>query len=890
VKTAAAGRHHLDRAWRLAALPLIAALYYASARAGLQLQFQDSQATPIWPPSGVAFAALMLLGYRSSLAVFAGAFLANLVDFQVKAAPGAAPGLLDLLPYCATHPLELGVSALIGAGNALEAVAACAIVRRVLPNGAIRQGVRGVLVVVAAAPIGCLVSASIGVGSLAVAGFLPRVIVPTVWFTWWLGDVAGMLILTPFILALSNLARRRRTQAPLRAAGALLLLGGLAQLTFNDAFGLPHAKALAYVLIPLLLWIEFAFGSAAGSFGVVLASVVAVIGTINGRGPFGGEAQNDALLDLQGFVAVIAVTAALLGASLRERSQALDAVRRASEGLELRVRERTAALVAANRELAEATAQAQASEAALRASREQYRSLYQNTPAMLHSIDRDGRLVSVSDHWLAAMGYARDEVIGHKSLEFLSDASRRYAEETALPAFFRDGSCTDVPYEMVRKDGRIINGVLSATSERDADGQLVRSLAVVIDVTEHTRAEAALRASEARLVVEKERAEEASRAKSDFLAAMSHEIRTPMNGIIGFATLLLDSDLTPEQRRHVQLLQDSGKSLLAIINDILDHAKIEAGKLELETIPFCPAALVEGALALVRTEAARKRLGLDVTIARDVADRVLGDPARLRQILLNLLTNAIKFTDSGGVQVAVSVAADDPARLRFEVADTGIGIPPERQHLLFRDFSQIDRSTTRRYGGSGLGLAIAKRLAEAMGGAIGVDSAPGRGSVFWFTAHLPAIEAAAAPALPLAAPMAAPRRVLVAEDIAVNQLVIGGMLEMDGHDVTIVADGAAALAAVRDGRFDLVLMDMQMPIMDGIAATRAIRALPGPQGRIPIIALTANAMAEDIARGQAVGIDAHLTKPIELEALRRMIEQWAPVGPAALAGVAAYAV
>ena len=257
---------------------------------------------------------------------------------------------------------------------------------------------------------------------------------------------------------------------------------------------------------------------------------------------------------------------------------------------------------------------------------------------------------------------------------------------------------------------------------------------------------------------------------------------------------------------------------------------------------------------------------------------VRGDPIRVRQILLNLLSNAIKFTPSGRVRVVASVEAGSADLLRFEVSDTGIGIPADRLHLLFQDFSQVDRSTTRRYGGTGLGLAIVKRLAAAMGGAVGVDSTPGTGSVFWFTAQLPTVEAGADPGAAPARGAPAPRRVLVAEDIVINQLVIRSMLETDGHDVTIVENGAAAVAAVQSEPFDLVLMDVQMPVMDGIAASRAIRALADPVCAIPIVALTANAMADDAAACRAAGIDRHLSKPIEREALRQAIETLAPAG------------
>jgi len=350
-----------------------------------------------------------------------------------------------------------------------------------------------------------------------------------------------------------------------------------------------------------------------------------------------------------------------------------------------------------------------------------------------------------------------------------------------------------------------------------------------------------------------------------------------MNGIIGLTDLLLDGTLAPEQRRRALLLKDSGNSLLAIINDILDVSKIEAGRLELERIPLSPATTVESAVAIVSLQAVAKGLEIKVELATDLPSSMLGDPTRLRQILLNLLTNAVKFTEQGQIHVRVGRETESATpKLRFEVADTGIGIPADRLNLLFQVFSQVDRSINRRFGGTGLGLAICKRLAEGMGGTIGVNSRPGEGSVFWFT--IDCVETQNSHAAASTAPDNAgggKLRILVAEDLYVNQLVVEAMLGSAGHEVTLVRTGAEAVTAVGDGGFDLVLMDVEMPEMDGIAATRAIRSLGEPGGRIPIIALTANAMPEEMARCRAAGMNAHLAKPIDREALLRLIAQWA---------------
>ncbi len=391
---------------------------------------------------------------------------------------------------------------------------------------------------------------------------------------------------------------------------------------------------------------------------------------------------------------------------------------------------------------------------------------------------------------------------------------------------------------------------------------------------------AALAAQADALRLARDEALAASRTKSTFLATMSHEIRTPMNGILGIAGLLVDTPLSDDQRRLLQSLQQSGESLLTILNDVLDFSKIEAGKLTLERTILDPRLIVEDTMRLLGVSARNKRLTLTGNVAPDVPAHLAGDPGRLRQILINLIGNAIKFTERGTVSITVSAdeIAADGVLLRIAVTDTGIGLSPAQQARLFESFAQADASTTRKYGGTGLGLAICRQLVELMGGAIGATSAPGGGSTFWFTARLAqpsADEIAAASGAALPHEPSAPSRqlsVLLVEDTPVNQMVASRMLKKLGHRVDLASNGAAAIAAVARGRYDVVLMDCLMPDVDGYEATTRIRAAERV-GRIPIVALTASATLEDRERCLAAGMDYFLSKPVKLAELAGALAQ-----------------
>jgi signal transduction histidine kinase/DNA-binding NarL/FixJ family response regulator len=423
---------------------------------------------------------------------------------------------------------------------------------------------------------------------------------------------------------------------------------------------------------------------------------------------------------------------------------------------------------------------------------------------------------------------------------------------------------------LLRADGALRHVACRGVCELDADNEPVAVFGVFQDVTE-----------QAALV---EAADAASRAKSDFLANMSHELRTPLNSIIGFTHVLVRDDrLGPEHRHQLMRIEEAGRGLLTVVNDVLDFSKMQEEGVKLSIRPFSPVRLLENLTALAHPQATDKGLSLVVDYPQDKSGLVEGDVDRLRQVLGNLLSNAIKFTAKGQVRLGLQTRRrEDRWQMVFQVSDTGIGIATDQIETLFKRFAQADGSISRRYGGTGLGLAISKRLVEAMDGTIEVWSEPGYGSTFEVRVSLPAAQAGAEPEPEPVAPVPANARaplaglrVLAAEDVPVNQELVRLMLAPLGCEVVLACNGEEAVDAVTAGDFDLILMDMQMPVMDGLEATRMIRRLGGRAARTPIVALTANVLPEQIERCRRAGMNDHVAKPFVPEDLQSAVLRWA---------------
>ncbi len=534
-------------------------------------------------------------------------------------------------------------------------------------------------------------------------------------------------------------------------------------------------------------------------------------------------------------------------------------------------------------------------ETILRKSEEKYRLLFENAVEGIYQTTPDGRILSANPSLVRILGFnSSQELLTH----FKDIGKQHYVNPGDRETFKRivetEGVIRNFETQLFKQGGTTIWVSLNARTVRDDAGAVLHYEGFLKDITEQKQAEKELLDANQRLEETTARAnimavsaEVANRAKSEFLANMSHEIRTPMNGVIGMTGLLLDTQLTGAQRYYAETIRTSGESLLSLINGILDFSKIEAGKLDLENLDFDLKALLKDLSAVLAVQASGKGLELVCDMSPKVPALLKGDPGRLRQILNNLAGNAVKFTRSGEIVIRVTLETEteEDAFLRFSVRDTGIGIPENKIALLFDKFTQVDASTTRQYGGTGLGLAISKQLSEMMGGEIGMESREGKGSEFWFTVRLKKQYKGAAPQTLI--PRRTSReirnlfadynsRILLVEDNIINQKVALLIIKNLGLHADVAADGQEALKALETKAYDLVLMDMQMPVMDGYEATRHIR---NPEStvrnhKIPIIAMTANAMVGDREKCLTAGMNGYVSKPVDPSALADELGNW----------------
>jgi PAS domain S-box-containing protein len=532
--------------------------------------------------------------------------------------------------------------------------------------------------------------------------------------------------------------------------------------------------------------------------------------------------------------------------------------------------------------------------------KEQFRRLFEDAPIPYYETDRDGVITRVNRAECRLLGLEAGDMLGRHVWEFVAAEEREASRQSIQHKMADNTPLAPLQRHFVRRDGTPLTIEIHHNHIRDWKGQIVGIRSALLDITERKRIEESLQRYARQLQQNNEElaaalaaAREATELKSRFLANMSHEIRTPLNGVLGMADLLVSTPLNTEQREYAEGIQNSAEILLSLLNDVLDLSKIESGKLELECIPFDPFSIVEEVRRTLAVRARAKNLAFTCRTDARLPRLVSGDPVRLRQTLMNLAGNAIKFTEQGEVVVAADLTREEGERavLRFSVRDTGIGIAPGQRARLFDSFVQGDGSTTRKYGGTGLGLAISKQLVELMGGQIAVESTPGCGSVFCFEVSFKQ-HAAEQPPAPLPAFQAVDftlaagvppgnhrYRILLAEDNPVNQTIAVRILQKAGYETDAVASGRGALEALASNHYDLVLMDVQMPEMDGLEATAQIRRLEGALRHTPVIAMTANAMAGDREKCLAAGMDDYLSKPIQAQLLCQVVRRWVERAP-----------
>jgi PAS domain S-box-containing protein len=781
-----------------------------------------------WLNNGLVAAALLLLPTRKGLAV---AGVGVLTDALCARHMGGAPW---------------SQAALIAGLDLCEAWTAALLIRRVggaaLDLTRVRRFLRVILCGVLPATLLAGTTGSLISAALFGADF------GSLWTAWAGGDFLGMAIGLPTVLIVARFRRfdRPRVLSRLASIGLVAALSILAIMPFCVS-----GPPVAFIIFPLFLLAAFWLTPPYSAVVVVLVAFMAAILTVGGHGPFAEFPVGKAtiMLRLQAFLTCIAFTLFLAQAALAERARSQAQVLKA---------------------LAKADAARARAEAAVRDLEEsefRFQLLADNAADVIARYRPDGYLAYMSPSARQLFGYEPEELIGSSAHWHIIHPECLPGVTEWLTALFAGDmeNCTErFEFRVVTRSGEARWVEATGRAVRDPVTSCVLELhSIVRDVTCRKELEAEL---EARRV----EAEAASVAKSQFLANMSHEIRTPLNGVIATADLLARSELGEHDRKLVQIIRSSGASLDRLLCDILDLARVEAGRVELELAPFHLAEAVRSVVALCSLRAQEKGLALEVEISA-AADRAFeGDEVRVRQIVTNLVNNAVKFTAAGEVRIRVDAPA--AGGVRIEVTDTGEGFDPELRDRLFDRFQQADGSITRRFGGTGLGLPISRELAEAMGGTLECDSTPGVGSRFWFEAPLsPATvveeTCATQPEESLQG------RVLVVDDHPTNRTVAELILRDFGFDVDVAENGLEALEIVEGQAFSLILMDMQMPVMDGLTAVRRIRALEGERGlaRTPILMLTANALPEHAAQSQAAGADGHVAKPITTAALAKAI-------------------
>ena len=812
----AAGERRADSLLRQALIWIgVAALYFAAAKFGLKFAYIHSHVSPLWPPTGIAIAALLLFGNRVALAIFVAAFLANVGG-----------------------PINVLAALAIASGNTLEAVVSKALLQAVNFDISFSRA-RDVLKFVVVVTLCTMVSATIGTVALCQTNAAQWSEFGSLWMTWWLGDVSGAVTVGPLIIAwVMGLGVRLVGWRLFEAVLLVILLSLAALVTYGDSA--PAALRyypLSRLIIPVSIWAAFRLGYRGLTLSMVLVSLFAAWGTVRGNGPFISLwGTNESLTVLQLFIATNAITFLFLASVVEERRLAQEAQARTDKVL---------------RHLA---------------------SIVENTDDVVIGRDLDGLVTS----WNAAAeklyGFKAEEMVG-RPLSIMIPADRAN-EEPDILARLRQGERID-HYETIRKakDGRLIEVSLSVSPIKDARGEIIGYSKIARDNTDRRRAEAereALLKSEHEARAE---AEEANRVKDEFLAVLSHELRTPLNAILGWASLLRSGKLDPDNvERALEIIERNAKAQSKLIEGVLDVSRIVSGKLQLDVRPLQLSGIVQAAVDSIRPAADAKNMMLRVVTNGQAEPLVRGDANRLQQVVWNLLSNAVKFSPAGS-EITVGLHSVN-SHVEITVQDKGQGIPKEFLPHVFDRFRQGDSSTTRSHGGLGLGLAIVRHLVDLHGGTVTAES-DGLGQGATFRVQLKTIDRAqvvtslsAMSDLPTLESKTAlvGLKILVVDDHEDGREVLAEMLSMCDAEVKVASSAMEALDVIQSWPPQVVVSDISMPEVDGYGFIRQLRARHS-QGDLPAIAVTAHALAEDRDRALAAGFQSHVAKPVQLSEL-----------------------
>ena len=819
-----------------AQVAVLAALYFAVAKLSLLLAIPPGYATAVWPPSGLAVAAMLLAGNRMWPGVWLGAALANLtVD-------------------------ESGIAAsLIGTGNALEAVVGAALIRRVIGVPHRFESGEDVFKFVAIAAAAATVAATVGVSAIVI-GAKGLTDFATNWGTWWQGDLTGIIVFTPLILFwTARPSRALSTSKKIEATLFALVLAAAGYIVFGSGMtSLGFSPALLLLTFPLIIWAALRFEQLEVAAAITALCAIAVVYTIVGRGPFVSTSVNASLLLLLAFVSIVAITGFVLSAVVGERRRAMEAVHQARDELELRVSLRTQELEQANRSLRQDIVVRTKLEDELRRSEEKFRLLVGGIrDYAVFMLDPEGRVATWSEGAESIKGYKAEEIIGqHFSRFYPPELIERKVPQMELEVAARVGRFEDEGWRL-RKDGTAFWANVIISALYDSRRQLRGFAKVTRDMTERRRVVAL---------------EESERKMNEFLAMLGHELRNPLAPIRNALDLMRiqpTGDSRDEWARSVidrQLTQ-----LTRLVDDLLDVGRISSGKIALHKEPIHVNAAVQRAIEASRPLADASRHTLDVRFSPEPLS-VDGDLTRLSQVVLNLLTNAIKYTPAGG-RIEVDVAREGESAI-VRVKDTGIGMSPELIPTVFDLFIQGERSLDRSEGGLGIGLTLVKRLVSLHGGTVSVHSdGPGCGSEFAIS--LPALAQSSAPREPQPAVPVAPAhrasRVLVVDDNRDSADTLAALLEAWGHDVRTLYDGPSAIAAVAEFQPKVVLLDIGLPKMNGYEVAAHLRKSANGRSLI-LVAFTGYGQDEDRRRVREAGFDYHLVKPLEPVELEKILD------------------